>query len=231
MEILEVKKRFGYRSVLDGVTFGLERGRQTLLLGKNGAGKSTLLKILSGLMRPSSGQIKLNRKEISLHPNQLRRMIGVVSHTPQFYKELTARENLAFFSQLRGIRDLDGKIDQALEQTGLIRFATVSVGSFSSGMQKRLNIARLMVARPQILLLDEPYTGLDYDSTDFFNAYLKRFKTDGGSILLISHHIEVCFENSDFVLILKKGVIENQCIRSDFSCAELIRQYQNVTAL
>ena len=229
LAITEIKKKFGYQYVLKGVTFNLEKGRQTLLLGKNGAGKSTLLRILTGLMRPLAGSIKLNQVEISQNPNQLRRLIGVIFHTSQFYKELTARENLTFFSKLRAIQNLRTKIEHALEQTGLIRFATVPVKNFSSGMLKRLSIARLIVVQPQILLLDEPYTGLDYDSTNFLNAYLKQFKADGGAVLMVSHQIKTCFDNSDAILILEKGVIENRYRCSDLSFSELIRKYQNVT--
>ena len=179
-------------------------------------------------MRPTSGKIKLYQTEMAQQPNLLRQVIGIVSHASKFYKELTAEENLTFFARLRQTRNFQEKIERALQQTGLIHFSSTPVIRFSSGMLKRLNIARLMVAQPRLLLLDEPYAGLDYDSTDFFNAYLKKFKTDGGTILLISHRIETCFENSDLFLILEEGVIRGRYSRLDLSLADLIRNYQSI---
>lgn len=180
-------------------------------------------------MRPTSGQISLHQKEISLHPRQLRQMIGVISHASQVYKELSAQENLAFYSQLREVENRQEKIEVALKKTGLSDFSSIPVKCFSSGMLKRLNIAKLLVAKPKILLLDEPYTGLDYDSINLFNDFLRQFKTEGGTILLISHQIETCFDNSDDILILESGIIKNQYLRSDFSYQDLIQKYQSIT--
>lgn len=201
----------------------------TLLLGKNGSGKTTLMKIISGLIRPSDGRILFKGNEITQCPEALRSAIGLISHQTGFYGELTARENLVFFAKLGKTPDLKEKIVHALERTGLSQFADLPVKTFSSGMGKRLNIARLMVLEPEILLLDEPYTGLDYDSTNFFNEYLKAFKESGGAILMITHQIETCFDLCDKIAILENHELKRCFSAAEFDRDELIKVYHNMT--
>jgi len=226
LAIKSVRKNFGYRTILKSVDLNLYPSEITLLLGKNGAGKSTLMKIVSGLMRPDSGEILLNGVEISKCPGPLREAIGVISHSSHFYGELSAEENLLFFSRLRKIRELKKKIKSALEKTGLKKFADLPVKTFSSGMTKRLNIARLMIARPNILLLDEPYTGLDYDSISLFNDFIIDFKQEGGTILLISHQVESCMKLCDKIAILEYGVMNENLISDVHQAAEIVQKYQ-----
>ena len=229
IKLVDVYKNFGYRSILKGVSFELFKGTQTLLLGKNGSGKTTLLKILSGLVNSSKGQVLLNGTPTEKCPNQLRKLIGLISHSNHFYNELSAVENLRFYSRLRAVKNLKYKINSALEETGLLKVSSVPVKTYSSGMLKRLNIAKLMVYKPDILLLDEPYTGLDYDSCEFFNRFLTGFKQKGGTILMISHQIETCFECCDQILILKQGKIKDQLKASDYSCDSLVQKYKSLT--
>ena len=231
LQVDKITKQFGYRQVLDQISLDLNAGELTLLLGKNGAGKTTLLKIIAGLVRPSAGEIRFRGKEITGCPEELRRAIGVISHATQFYGELTARENLAFFAKLRKIKDLSRKISTALEETGLRQFADFPVKTFSSGMYKRLNIARLMVCQPQILLLDEPYSGLDLDSIRFFNDYIETFKAEGGCVLLISHQIDTCFDHSDRVAIIDKGAVNQLLKSSEYSSSDITKAYQSVVVV
>ncbi len=228
LRIEEIFKDFGYKKVLNGVNFQLSCHEVTLLLGRNGAGKSTLMKIISGLVRPNSGRIIFYGEDIAENPTRFRKSIGVISHATQFYGELTARENLLFFAKLHKIMKPSEKIVDALKRTDLLEAIDVPVKNFSSGMNKRLNIARLMVIEPEILLLDEPYTGLDYDSIGFFNHYMTEFKNKGGAILLISHQIDICFDLCDKVAILHKGKIQKYEQTAAFSCSDLIREYQNI---
>ncbi len=224
-----ITKEFGYKKVLKGVDLKLYNGQMTLLLGINGAGKSTLLKIVSGLVRPSSGDIFFLNQKIQFAPVEYRQSIGMISHAIHFYSELTARENLLFFAKLRKTKNLKEKVEKAIIQTGLENAADVPVKTFSSGMSKRLNIARLIVSQPRILLLDEPYSGLDYDSIDFFNKYLLEFKQQNGAILIISHQIETCFDLCDSIAILKQGVIDGYNQTKSLSCSDLIQEYQGTT--
>lgn len=228
LSIENVTKDFGYRQVLRKVNLVLNNSEMVLLLGKNGAGKSTLLKIIAGLIRPSGGNIYFKGENISDQPEELRKSIGVISHAAHFYGELTARENLEFFANLRKVENLKEKVKDALEETGLLPFTDVPLKTFSSGMYKRLNIARIIVFQPQILLLDEPYTGLDYDSTRFFNTYIDRSRQQGAAILMISHQPETCYDISDRVLILHRGSIRASYKTEDYECSELIRTYQNI---
>ena len=229
LQLIDIHKNFGYRSILKGVSFEMSAGTQTLLLGKNGSGKTTLLKILSGLVNSSKGKVLLNGTPTEKCPNQLRKLIGLISHSNHFYNELSAVENLRFYSRLRAVKNLKYKINSALEETGLLKVSSVPVKTYSSGMLKRLNIAKLMVYEPDILLLDEPYTGLDYDSCEFFNRFLTGFKQKGGTILMISHQIETCFECCDQILILKQGKIKDQLKASDYSCDSLVQKYKSLT--
>lgn len=231
IQVEGIKKQFGYRIILKGVDFSLQKGKSTLLLGRNGAGKSTLMKIIAGLSRPTSGSIYFQGTKIQEAPEELRRKLGVISHSSHFYGDLTAEENLVFFARLQNVTGIPAKIKTALEKTGLRQFYDLPVKTFSSGMGKRLNIARLMINEPCLLLLDEPYTGLDYDSIGFFNKFLLEFKETGGTILIVSHQIEMCFELSDQIMILEQGRIRLHQNSNSFSMSDLIQDYQKPTKL
>jgi heme exporter protein A len=226
VEVKGIKKQFGYRQILKGIDFTLQKGSSTLLLGRNGAGKSTLMQIIAGLSRPTAGDIYFENCNIKQTPVELRKKLGMISHTSHFYGDLTATENLKFYAQLQNIKEIPIKIGEALEKTGLTNFQDLPVKTFSSGMAKRLNIARLMLNAPSLLLLDEPYTGLDYDSIDFFNQFLFQFKEGGGTILIVSHQIETCYQLSDQIMILEQGVIRLHCNSDAFSLSDLIAEYQ-----
>ena len=230
LKVENISKQFGYRKVLNKVKLHLKAGELTLLLGKNGAGKTTLLKIIAGLVRPTSGGIHFQGRDIADCPDQLREAIGVISHASHFYGELSAKENLTFFGKLRKIQQLQTKISTALADTGLSPYLDLPVKTFSSGMNKRLNIARLMVCQPQVLLLDEPYSGLDMASIQFFNDYIGEYKASGGTVLLITHQIQTCFSQSDNVVILNRGVIARELRSDEFSSSNIIETYQEIEA-
>ncbi|MDH5559577.1 MAG: heme ABC exporter ATP-binding protein CcmA [Deltaproteobacteria bacterium] len=226
LKIDKLSKDFGYRQVLKGVDMDLAAGELTLLLGKNGAGKSTLMKIISGLVLPSGGKISFKGQDTKKNPQNLRKSLGMISHQTMFYGDLTAEENLLFFSKLKKVSSPREKIEGALHRTGLRKFAQIPVKTFSSGMNKRLNIAKLMVMDPELLLLDEPYTGLDYDSIEFFNDYLAEFKKKGGTVLLITHQIDISFELCDKIAIMQNGVAASHMKTASYTYDDLIEEYQ-----
>jgi heme ABC exporter ATP-binding subunit CcmA len=226
LSVRDLQKNFGYRQVLKGVTFTLSAGQCMLLVGKNGAGKSTLVQILAGLMRPLKGEVFFKGASVAEAAALYRQSFGLITHQTLFYNDLTARENLLFFGKLRKIAHLKQKTEEVLAEIGLADAADLPVKAFSSGMGKRLNIARIMMADPDIIFLDEPYSGLDVDSILQLNSYLDRFKQKGGSILLISHQIDTCFSCCDYVAVLKGGKISRLIAKDAIDPADLLRQFQ-----
>ncbi len=225
-----IGKRFGHRHILRDVSFEVNQGEFLLLLGSNGAGKSTLLRILSSLMRPSSGSMLFNGRPYAAAGAKLRGAIGMISHESQFYGDLTARENLRVFGTLYGVHDLRGKIASALEECGLAGFPDVPVRAFSSGMVKRLALGRLALYNPRVLLLDEPYSGLDQDSVQALDAFLERFKGSGGTTVMVTHQFTRGVAHCDRLLILHRGaLVYNQPVENITGdhCAALLDRFSH----
>lgn len=182
-----LSKTFGGTKALDSVTLSVARGSSFAVLGPNGAGKTTLIGVMSTLVKPSSGSIKINGVEISDEPERVKRQIGVVSHSTLLYDELTARENLSFYAGLYGV-DVD--VDEALGKARLLQVGDDMVGTFSRGMKQKLSIARAMLHEPEILLLDEPTVSLDAKSRQEFYKSIDELSSKGVTILLTTHSFE-----------------------------------------
>ncbi len=227
LSIQNIHKCFGYKQVLKGVSFDLIGGQMTLLAGRNGAGKSTLIKILAGLMRPSQGDLRFNSKPLTEVADKYRESFGLITHQTLFYDDLTAKENLLFFGKIRKTKNLKSTIDHVLAKTGLQKAADLQVKAFSTGMGKRLNIARIMMSQPSLLFLDEPYSGLDLDSITMLNRYLETFKREGGAVLLISHQIDACYDKCDQVALLIDGRVDEIQSTSELNQKDLQRQFQS----
>jgi len=172
----EVTRRFGHRRVLAGVSLELRPGDALLLVGPNGAGKTTLLRVLAGLLRAQGGRI------------ERRGDVGMVSHSSMLYDALTARENLRFFARLHGGSSRQ-RVASLLEQMGLAGRADERVSTFSRGMTQRLAIARALLSDPEILLLDEPLTGLDDASSEQVLGVLGELRARGRALLIASHQL------------------------------------------
>jgi heme exporter protein A len=172
-----LSRRFAYRPVLVDVSFALHRGEAFLLVGPNGAGKTTLLRVLAGLLRQTTGQV------------ERRATVGMVAHDPMLYPALTARENLRFFARLHGV---DGaRVTDLLEQVGLTHRAHDRVGTFSRGMLQRMAIARALVHQPDVLLFDEPLSGLDDAASRALVTLLVELRDRGTAMILVSHQLEL----------------------------------------
>jgi heme exporter protein A len=163
IEVKKLVKRFGLKTVLRGVDFHVERGEFVALLGPNGAGKTTFLRILSTLARPSLGEVKVAGYRLPHEAAQVRARLGVVSHMPLLYGDLTAAENLEFYARMYGITNYQPRITEVLNLVGLESRRHDLVRTFSRGMQQRLAIGRAVLHDPEVMLFDEPYTGLDQD--------------------------------------------------------------------
>ena len=157
------------------------------MFGPNGAGKTTLLRILATLTGPTSGQATLLGYDPAQDGAMVRRLIGVLTHHPLLFPTLTARENLKFYGQMFQVPRLAERIETLLRKVGLIEHRDRLVETFSRGMQQRLAIARALIHAPRLLLLDEPYTGLDHEGMAFFTQTLKAFQAQGGTVIMTSH--------------------------------------------
>jgi heme exporter protein A len=176
LNLESVSKRFGFRNILNNINFSLDTGEFVMLIGNNGAGKSTLLRIISSLMKPSNGEITFrgtNQKDNLLEWLQI---MGSITHENRLYADLNSIDNLRLYGTLYGVEELNSKIDAVLAKIDLSHVAQLPVRNFSSGMTKRLMIGRLMLCKPEILILDEPYTGLDQNSFRWFQEYLREFQ-------------------------------------------------------
>jgi heme exporter protein A len=216
LNLESVSKRFGFRNILNNINFSLDTGEFVMLIGNNGAGKSTLLRIISSLMKPSNGEITFrgtNQKDNLLEWLQI---MGSITHENRLYADLNSIDNLRLYGTLYGVEELNSKIDAVLAKIDLSHVAQLPVRNFSSGMTKRLMIGRLMLCKPEILILDEPYTGLDQNSFRWFQEYLREFHQQGGTVLMVTHQIELGLELATRVLVLHR-----QNIKHDISSAGL----------
>ncbi|MCH2658820.1 ABC transporter ATP-binding protein [bacterium] len=200
-------KRFGAHTALQPTDLVVQRGEAALLAGANGAGKSTLLRLVAGLCRPSQGTVLIGGCDLQRAP-ETRAAIGLLSHQILLYDELTARENLLFFARLYSLNDGAARADEALAAAGLAPRQDHRVGGFSRGMKQRLALARATLHRPSVLLLDEPFTGLDAAAGTALRERLCRFRADGGTCLLVTHRFDEAEGLIDRLLVLARGRLQ-----------------------
>jgi heme exporter protein A len=199
-------KRFGAVAALRGVELTVAQGSIHAILGPNGAGKSTLLRILAGLSHPTHGEVEIAVGDGTYdRPNKVRKAMGYVGHATLLYPELSARENLLFAAKLYGVDRADERADELLEEEGLTQAANLRAGAFSRGMAQRLSIARARVHDPKIVLLDEPFTGLDRPSSDRLAARLDGLRSQGCALVLITHDLRVAAQLADCAEVLIRG--------------------------
>jgi heme ABC exporter ATP-binding subunit CcmA len=200
-----ISRHFGRRRALGDVTFSCRAGDILGLLGPNGAGKSTLLTILSTLLRPSAGQLRYGTHDASVEGASLRQRLGWLGHELQLYPELTARENLTFFARLHGVAAVEARVALALADARLESRADDLVSSYSRGMRQRLALERALLHDPRLLLLDEPFTGLDGPSTMTLATRLTRLAAEGRLVILATHEVDLADDVLTRALILRDG--------------------------
>jgi heme exporter protein A len=200
-----VRRRFGGITVLAGVDLAVDAGDALVLLGPNGAGKTTLLRVLALLLRPDEGRLALFGEDARSAPSALRRRIGFVGHESLCYPDLTAQENLAFYARVFGVPDAPARIAELLAWAGLDAVARRPVRVYSRGMGQRLALARALLHRPDLLLLDEPFAGLDPQAVGALQEQLLALRTAGHAIVLTTHDLERAAPIATRLAILHRG--------------------------
>jgi heme ABC exporter ATP-binding subunit CcmA len=221
LAIRQVSKSFGQHHVLDALDLEVQPGALLCLLGRNGAGKTTLLRILAGLLRPEAGTILLDNQQIDYAEPNARHDIGLVMHQPFLYEHLTGIENLAFYARLYQVSDDNAALEAAMAQVGMQRFARKPVRTYSRGMKQRLTIARALLHAPRILLLDEPYTGLDLQGSQVFNQIMLEQKQQGHIILMTTHDLSHALPISNRFAFLARGHIAEELPNENLSLDHL----------
>ena len=207
IEVHHLMKRFGPKMVLRGLEFNVEAGEFVALLGPNGAGKTTFLRILSSLSRATLGEVSIAGYSLPNQAAAVRRRLGVVSHMPLLYGDLTAEENLRFYGRMYGLEHLEQRIDGVLDTVGLVPRRRDLVRTFSRGMQQRLAIGRAVLHDPDVLLLDEPHTGLDQDACAMLDDVLRQVTAQGRTVVMTSHDLSRAEDLAGRFDVLTRGVI------------------------
>lgn len=199
-------KRYAHISALREIDLMVDRGESLVLLGPNGAGKSTLLGVLAGRIRPTEGQVVLDGEKLGKSAAS-RRLTGYLAHSSLLYPGLTARENLLFYGKLYGVREVAPRADEMLHFMGLWERRDDRVGGFSRGMEQRLSIARCLLHDPQLILLDEPFSGLDYQSSQAFIRALQQLRDGRRTLITATHDMAAVGHLGDRLAIMNRGRI------------------------
>ncbi len=222
IDVREVSKEFDRRTVLSDITFSIDTGDFLLILGPNGAGKTTLLRILATLLSPTTGDALIDGFSLKDNPTEIRRRIGFISHSHLLYRDLTTYENLKFYGNMYGVKDLEARIDDLLDRVELNHRRFDVVRGFSRGMFQRLSIARALLHDPDILLLDEPQTGLDPHAVDILEGLIGEL-AGKRTFIMVTHNLERSLELGTKAIILRNGQIvftsENALAPADLRAA------------
>ena len=228
VQLLNVRKRFGRRMALAGVSATFRKGEPALIMGPNGAGKSTLLGIISTLSRPTSGEVLYDELDHRTVERTLRGEIALVAHTSMLYRQMSGRENLRFFARLNGLSDVERQVDRWLERVDMTSAANRPVAELSRGMTQRLTLARALLSKPSLLLLDEPFTGLDRDGVALLRREITATAEGGAVVLMVSHDLEAVDGIWSQLLVLRRGKPAADIREPALSAARLKEQYHAV---
>ncbi len=225
IEGINLSKTYGNKNVLRDISLTIPKGEFTAVLGPNGAGKSTLLKILALMSKPDSGEVEIGKQSFVNLKGELKRKIGILSHSSFLYPELTAYENLQFYGRLYDVRHLEEQIISIIKKVGLLLALNEPVYTFSRGMLQRLSIARALIHSPEVIFLDEPFTGLDQQGIGLLQDVLKDLKSSQKTILIVTHSFEQGMEDVDRILIINKGQIAADFSTENLQAGDLKRIY------
>jgi heme exporter protein A len=215
VEVADVGHRFGPRWVLRACALRLDRGEAVAITGGNGTGKTTLLLILATLLRPTRGGGHVRGYDLLRQAAEVRERVGMVGYGAALYDDLTAAENLRFAMHMHGRRAAGGEIARALDDVGLARHADLRVRGFSSGMRRRVALARTLLRPPELLLLDEPYAALDEDGVDLVNRVVRQGLERGGAVAAATHDLAKGQDAMTRVVHLEAGCLRALPLRED----------------
>ena len=230
IEAHNLTKAFGTRKALDDVSFELPEGAFLSIFGPNGAGKTTLLRVLSTLARPSSGDVRVCGIDLREEPDKARERIGLISHQSMLYPDLTAEENLLLYAELYGVAHPKARVRELLEAVGLAHRRLDVVRTFSRGMTQRVSIARALVHDPQVVFLDEPYSGLDPHAVDIFDELIGALRGDR-TFVMVSHDLQKGYDMCSHALVLARGRIVAFAPKASLDLDDFARLYRETVGM
>ncbi|MFQ5645326.1 MAG: ABC transporter ATP-binding protein [bacterium] len=205
VEIKNLSKHYGHQKAVNGIDLTLNAGEFVSLFGPNGAGKTTLIKIIATILKPSSGSLRIMGKEPRNAPEELRSHLGVISHHSYLYNNLSALENLMLYGKLYGVSRVEERANELLGRVGMEYRRHELARNFSRGMQQRVSIARALIHDPDIILLDEPYSGLDQHASQMLRETLDQLHDGNHTILMITHNLSLGLSQCDRIAIQVRG--------------------------
>lgn len=220
IKIDTLSKSFGFKKVLDGINLQFEKGDFVTLFGPNGAGKTTLIRILSTILKSDEGNISISDYNIKKNVSDIRKIIGLLSHENFLYQNLTVTENLKFFAKLYNVKNSDESISYKLNKIGIYSKRNELIRNLSSGMKQRVSIVRSLVHDPEIILLDEPFVGLDIEGSEYLLELFGEFKKENKTALVTTHDLRLGLHECTKVVVINKGqirfneIIENVDVNS-----------------
>ena len=230
VEAMHLTKSFGTRKAVDDVSFRLPEGSFLSIFGPNGAGKTTLLRVLSTLTRPSSGEARICGVDIREDADKARELIGMISHAPMLYPDLTAEENLLLYAELYGVSDPKARVSQLLDAVGLSHRKLDQVRTFSRGMTQRVSIARALVHDPRVVFLDEPYSGLDPHAVEIFDQLIDSVRGNR-TFVMVSHDLTKGFNMCSHALVMARGRVVSFAVKDQLDFDEFSRLYHDTVGM
>lgn len=230
VEVKHLSKVFGTRKAVDDVSFELPEGSFLSIFGPNGAGKTTLLRVLSTLARPTSGEAFVAGIDVREEPDEAREHIGLISHQSMLYPDLTAEENLLLYAKLYGVEDPEARVAELLDSVGLAHRKLDLVRTFSRGMTQRVSIARALVHDPDVVFLDEPYSGLDPHAVEIFDELIESVRGDR-TFVMVSHDLAKGLAMCTHALVLARGRVVAFAPKNELDYDEFAALYRDTVGM
>ena len=230
IETKHLSKVFGTRHAVDDVNISIPQGAFVSIFGPNGAGKTTLLRMLSTLSRPSAGKARVMGVDIKEEPDEARDYIGLISHQPMLYPDLSAEENLLLYAKLYGVQNPEARVLELLDAVGMKHRRLDPVRTFSRGMTQRAAIARALVHDPAVVFLDEPYSGLDPHAVEIFDSLIEQIRGQH-TFVMVSHDLQKGFDMCTHALVLARGRVVAFDEKSNIAFDEFSKLYRDTVGM